>query len=103
MKKSLFIADTGKTIKDTNKHPVTMEMTERLDGMLNEYGIMHFFSLPIDSTDGIANNDEDFLTVFYSSEDRLAFNLVYALWCKTVRNIEDELLYSALTKLGKEC
>lgn len=94
--RTLFVADTTKTIKDTDKHPVTEEMIEKLDAMLNEYGITHFFTLPINSTDGIANNDEDYLNVFYDSKDSLSFNLVYALWCKVTKRVEDELIYKAL-------
>lgn len=103
MATELFIADKGKDIKDTEKYPMTMDKIEKLDKMLSEYGVTHFFSLPIDSTDGIANNDEDYLTVFYDSKDSLSFNLAYALWCKTIRNVDDEMIYESLTKIRKEC
>lgn len=99
--KDLFIADTVKNIKDTDKYPITIEMVETLDEMLSEYGVTHFFSYPIDSTDGIANNPEDYLTIFYDGKDSLTFNLVYALWCKTTRQVEDEVLYKALRKMSE--
>lgn len=98
--KNLFIADTVTTIKESDNHPVTLEMIETLDSMLNEYGVTHFFSYPIDSTNGIANNQEDFLSVAYDSKDRMTFDLVYMLWSKTVRNIEDDKLYKAMKKIS---
>jgi hypothetical protein len=67
--------------------------------MLNEYDVQHFFSLPINATDGIANNPDDYVTVFYESENSVTFNLVYAVWCKCVRRIDDETIYNALEKL----
>lgn len=97
--KDLFVADVVKIIKDTEKYPVTIEMVETLDEMLSEYGVTHFFSYPIDSTDGIANNAEDYLAIFYDKKDNLTFNLVYALWCKTTRQVEDEILCKALRKM----
>lgn len=99
--KLLFVADTTKAIKDTDEYPVTEEMIDKLDNMLNEYGVTHFFTLPIDSTDGVANDAEDLLNVFYDSKDDLLFNLVYALWCKAIRRVKDEKLYKALSRIAK--
>ena len=98
----MFIADVTKTIKSTENHPIEDGMIEKLDEMLTQYGVQHFFSLPIDSTDGIANNDEDCLNIFYASEDSMTFNLVYMLWVKTTRHCTDEMIVNAMRKLTKE-
>lgn len=95
----MFIADETTTIKDTENHPIKEGMIEKLDEMLTEYGVQHFFTLPIDATDGIANNDDDYLNVFYDSKDKMTFNLVYMLWVKTVRNATDEMIETAMKKI----
>lgn len=96
---NLFIADRTKVIKDTDNYPINEGMIEKLDEMLTENGIQHFFTLPIDATDGIANNDEDCLNVFYDSKDEMAFFLTYALWIKTYRGADDEMIKKAMQKI----
>lgn len=95
----MFIADETTIIKDTENHPIKEGMIEKLDEMLTEYGVQHFFTLPIDATDGIANNDDDYLNVFYDSKDEMTFNLVYMLWVKTIRNATDEMIETAMKKI----
>lgn len=99
--KKMFIADRTITIKSTDKHRIENGMIEKLDEMLNGYNITHFFTTPIDSTNGIANNDEDYLNLFYDEEDEMTVDLVYALWCKTIRHIEDKLICNALSEMAK--
>lgn len=36
--------------------------------------------------------------VGYDSDDDTTFFLVYALWCKTVRKVPDELIHKAMLK-----
>lgn len=98
--KELFIADTTITIKDTETSPIKEGMVEKLDEMLNEYGITHFFTLPIDSTDGIANNDEDCLNLWYDKKDELKVELIYALWGITTRHTEEWRIRKALARIG---
>lgn len=98
----MYIADVTKTIRSTENHPIEDGMIEKLDEMLTEYGVQHFFTLPIDSTDGIANNDDDYLNVFYDSKDEMTFDLVYMLWMKSVRNASDEMIKKAMSKITKE-
>lgn len=98
-KKDLFIADTTITIRDTKDYPIEDGMIEKLDDMLNEHGVSHFFTLPIDSTDGIANNDNDCLNLFYDSKDKLTFDLIYALWLKSIRKVNDEKIYEGLSRM----
>ena len=99
---NLFIADMTKTIKDTADYPIEEGMIEKLDAMLTEYGVQHFFSQPISSTDGIADNDEDCLNVFYDSKDGIAFALVYMLWCKAIRKATDEMVKKAMKNVAAE-
>lgn len=88
--KNLFIADTYHTIKETEECPATDEMIDKLDEMLNEYGVRHYFSLPTADEDGYAK-DGEVLNVFYdASEDDLTWHLVYALWLKAVRGYKDD-------------
>lgn len=95
----MFIADTCLNIREDENHRIEEGMIEKLDAMLTEYGVEHFFTLPIDSTDGIANDDSHVLTVFYDkSKDEMTFDLVYALWSKVVRHADDDKLRAALAK-----
>ena len=94
----LFIADRTQTIKDTEKHPIKEGMIEKLDEMLTANGIQHFFTLPIDATDGIANNDDDCLNLFYDSKDETVFFLTYALWTKMYRGTDDKTIKKAMQK-----
>lgn len=98
---NLFIADRTQTIKSTEEYPIHDGMIEKLDDMLNEYGVKHFFTLPIDSTDGIANNADDYLNLFYDGKDETTFTLVYILWCKTTRNFDDTLMNKAFSQIAK--
>ena len=80
----MFVADTVRTIKEKEDSKVTMRMFRRLDEMLNEANVQHFFSLPVESKNGLVN-DEDYASVWYDSSDSMTFNHVFSLWCKVVR------------------
>lgn len=103
--KNLFIADTYHTIKETEDCLVTEEMIDKLDDMLTEYGVQHYFSLPTAADEDGYAKDGDVLNVFYdASEDDLTWHLVYALWLKTVRGYknDDKIRRSFAKKLKAE-
>ena len=95
----MFVADTFVNIREYERQPeVNESMVEEFDRMLNEYNVKHFFSLPLESTDGIADDPTCFLSISYNSEDDLTFKLVYMLWAKTVRGISEDRIWSAMYK-----
>lgn len=92
----MFIADMFYRIHDTEKYPLKDGMVETLDKMLTDNGIQHFFALP---TNEMIDADETVsLICTYDSDDDMAFFLTYALWCKTVRKCDDELINKAMMK-----
>ena len=94
----MFVADRYINIKETEEYRMDEAKAEKLDEMLNQFGVVHFFSYPIESENGIAIHDDHFLSLAYDSKDELTVTLVYALWMKTVRGIEEERIIKGLTK-----
>lgn len=92
----MFIADMYHNIKDTEEFPLEDGMVERLDEMLTEYKVDHFFSLPHPSD--IDKDETASLMVGYDSKDDVTFFLVYALWLKSVRNAPDEMINKAMLR-----
>lgn len=90
--------DKHMTIKEKNGRVVTQEQLEKLDEMLTEYNVEHFFTYPMDATDGIANNDEDVCEIVYESKNSGTVFLVIALWHKTYHGLTDEKLAEAMVK-----
>jgi len=92
----MFIADMYQNIRDTEEYELTEELIEKLDKMLTENGIEHFFSLP--RNEDIDADETVSLTVAYEREKETAFFLVYALWCKVYRHADDALIQKAMLK-----
>lgn len=95
----MTIFDVCTNIKDTEAHPMTEAMLDKLDEMLTQNGVEHFFTLPVEATDGIATNPDDYVTVFYTEAKRMTFNLVYMTWAKVVRNVSDEDILKGMAKM----
>lgn len=95
----MFMADVKQVIKDREENRVTTEMLEILDEMLNDYEVKHFFTLP-DGKDGIAFDDSHVANVYFEESDRMTFSLVYMLWFKTVRHVEDVKIANAMKKVS---
>lgn len=95
--KKINVFDTYKNIKDSEKYgDFTEEMLEKLDDMLDEYGIAHSFSLcRNEDLDADINNS---ITVMYNSDDHTKFFMVYALFCMKYRNLEAEKVEEAMKK-----
>ena len=89
---NLFIADRYHVIRDSEKAPLLDGMVEVLDTMLNDNQVPHYFSLPHDP------KDDEALDINYAVEDEMKFFLVYALWLKTVRKIDDESIKRAMLR-----
>lgn len=94
----MFIADCYQDIKDTDEYPMTDELLETLDQLLDQFKVKHFFSMGYQ-----ADTDEDpdvVYNVMFEEKDLATFFLVYALWCKQYRGLTDEKLYKAMLKEG---
>lgn len=90
----MFIADSYKIIHDSEEYGLDEEMVNKLDSMLTDYNVNHFFSLPKESD--MEADETASLIVYYDSKDDVTFFLVYALWCKVYRNAEDSLIHKAM-------
>jgi hypothetical protein len=69
---------------------------DKLDEMLNTYGIKHSFTLP---------RGEDYekypnaaVIMQFTDADDMVLSLVYALFCKVYRNVDDNRLAEGLVK-----
>lgn len=85
-------------IKNTEKYPITTELVDKLDEMLNQYNVAHAFVLPSDSQ--IAEFPEACLALSYEVKDRMTVALAYSLFCKVYRKADDELLAKALVNIA---
>lgn len=100
----------------TNREDVqecTEEKLEKLDEMLNEFGVSHCFSLTgTQEVEAIEESGREYcVTVMYEGSDETVFEMVYMLWSKIHRDVSDELIYKAMKKVsarkvgeaGKSC
>lgn len=69
---------------------------EKLDEMLTQYGVDHFFALP--SEDDWEVDETVELVVYYDSEQEMLYDLVVALFCKIELNRSDEVIKKLLKK-----
>lgn len=95
----MFIADRFQVIKDYEGNTVGQGMIEKLDEMLTENGVEHFFSLPEGDKDGAAIRDDEVLYCYYdASKDAVAFLAIYVLWAKRVRGFSDERIKAGVKR-----
>lgn len=96
---NLFIANRYQVIKNNNECQIEDGMIEKLDEMLNEYGVKHFFTLPDGDGTGAAIDQDAVVNVFYDADtDEMTFFLVYALWTKTVRKMSDKRILNGMER-----
>lgn len=96
---NLFIANRYQVVKNTEDCTINEGMIEKLDEMLTEYGVKHFFTLPDGDANGSAIDQDAVVNVFYDDDtDSMTFFLVYALWSKTVRKISDKRIIHGIEK-----
>lgn len=100
----MFVANRYQIIKNyEDTIEVNEEMVEKLDKMLTENGVQHFFSLPAGDENGCAINDDEVVYVYYDADiDDMTFKLVYMLWAKTVRHIKDEKIVKAMKTITEK-
>lgn len=99
----MFIATRYTVIKDYEDNHVNEEMIDKLDEMLTEYGVEHFFTLPDGDENGCAIEDDAVLNVYYDdTKDEMTFMLVALLWAKSVRKMSDERIKKAIVKRAKK-
>lgn len=101
----LKIFDRHLNIKNSDDlKDCTMDLVEKLDGMLTEYGVEHAFCLASkEEVDSINSTDSEYcVSVIYDKEDEMTFNLVYALWFRVYRKASTEKIRKALSRISKE-
>lgn len=94
----LNVFDHYQIIQDTEEHPFDMGLLEKLDEMLNIYGVAHAFTIPHQET--LDEKPDACIEVDYCEDDHMTFSLVYALFCKTCRKITDRKLAGALERVA---
>lgn len=79
---------------------VDEDKLEKLDNMLNEYNIPHFFTYPI--VEGKDPDPEEAAArLIYGTEDEMNFELVYCLWASIHRNMPREKIIAGFAKKAK--
>jgi hypothetical protein len=71
---------------------------DKLDEMLNAYGVKHSFTLPRE--DDYEKYPNAVVKLQYTDADDMVLSLVYALFCKVYRNADDNMLAEALVKVA---
>lgn len=81
----------------------TMELVEKLDQMLTEYGVVHAFSLATkEEIDTINDTGVEYcVTLMYEEKDEMTFSLVYTLWARVYRKAPDEKIRKVMSRLSK--
>lgn len=92
----MFIANHYVNLKDTEEHPMTLDLLEKLDKMLTDNNIQHFFADP--HTEDLDKDPDACESVYYEDTNQMSFFLVYALWCKQYRGLSDEQIKKAMIK-----
>ena len=75
-------------------------LVERLNEMLNTYGVSHAFSLSRE--DSIEDFPEAVIEVAYNSCDEMTFSLVYMLFSKVYRGASDDRIAESMMKISKK-
>lgn len=81
----------------------TMELVEKLDQMLTEYGVEHAFSLASkEEIDTINDTVAEYcVTLLYEEKDEMTFSLVYTLWARVYRKAPDEKIRKVMSRMSK--
>ena len=69
-----------------------------LDELLNGCGVDHSFALPCDAD--LRRYPAAKAVLFYKNRDKMLFNLIYALYCKVHRGVDDKALSEVLEKIA---
>lgn len=101
MKLRIFDRSTNITNRE-GVEDCTEEKLEKLDKMLNEFGVSHCFTLTTaEEIKGIEEfNREYYVTVMYEESDETVFEMVYMLWSKIYRGVSDNMIYKAMIKIS---
>lgn len=79
---------------------VDEDKLEKLDNMLNEYNIPHFFTYPIfEGKD--PDPEEAAARLIYGADDEMNLELVYCLWASIHRNMPREKIIACFAKKAK--
>jgi len=77
--------------------PTIHETIEKLDEMLTQYGIDHYFALPSEA-EIEADPKPLVYQLFYQSEQDVELTLVVSLWCKLYLNKDKQHILEAIVK-----
>ena len=93
----MFIADRMIAIHDKEDNIVTLEMIEKLDQMLTEYGVAHAFTLYfIDYQE-----DNTAVNLLYEEKDETTVSLILMLWAKTERKFDDDKISDMMHRASR--
>jgi len=85
-------------MKDEEAYKGVDETLEKLDEMLTAYGIKHSFILPFLSV--LEETPNAAAVLCYEGKDSMTVSLIYALFCKVHREVDDERLTECLVKIA---
>ena len=95
----ITVFDNVISMKNEEGYPdIDEALIGKLDEMLTAYGIPHSFSLPHPAT--IEETPNASVSLHYREEDDMVVSLVYALFSKKYRQVENERLGECLIKVG---
>lgn len=94
----LKVFDERIIMKDKQGYASVDSTVEVLDEMLNTHNIPHAFIIPTNAD--IDANPEATLALCYESNLHMEVSLIYALFCKLYRGLENEKIANALLKVA---
>lgn len=95
----ITVFDTYIAMGDEEGYPdINEALVEKLDEMLNTYGITHAFTLPSEST--LIKQPNAALALHYDSKDGIEVELICALFYRVYRKVESERLAKTLVKIA---
>lgn len=92
------VFDERITMKDKDNYASVYSTVDKLDEMLNAHNIPHAFVLPL--AEEIERNPEYTMCLMYETENSMEVSLIYALFCKLYRGLENENIATALSKIA---
>ena len=96
MKTTVF--DSYLVIRNKDGFPNVDETLDKLDEMLDVFGVKHSFTIPHEVV--IEKHPNAVVTLNYNDEDDMLLSLIYGLFCKFYRRSEDKDLAEALAEVA---
>ena len=96
--KEVTVFDSKHVMLDNDGPSGALTTLDWLDELLNGYGVEHSFSLPCDAD--FRKHPTAKAVLYYKDKDDMLFNLIYALYCKVHRSLDDKTISEALAKIA---